>query len=512
GSIDWLCLPRFDSPSCFARLLGGEGHWQIAPSGEITEVRRSYRDSTLVLDTEFHTPTGVVRLTDAMLPSEYDTNDSPAIARMVQGVDGAVEMTLRWVVRFAYGHSTPWVRRVTDGGSSTGAQARECLLAVAGPTAITLHGDLLPVTQEGEHAHQATFTVKAGESLSWVLAYCPDSESPVAAVDAEAELAGAERFWRYWADRIDYTGPHADAVISSLSTLKGLTYQPTGGIIAAPTTSLPETPGGNRNWDYRYCWLRDATLTLLAMDNFNCTTEAAQWRRWLLRAVAGDPSELQIMYGLAGERHLLEWELDWLPGYQGAAPVRVGNAAYQQLQLDVYGELMDTLHLARERGHDETAESWALQRGLMKQLAKIWQQPDKSLWEVRGEDRHFTYSRVMVWVAFDRAVRGVEEDGLDGPVQQWRELRDAVRAEILEHGFNTELNSFVQYYGGTELDASTLRLSSVGFLAGDDPRMVGTVEAVGKALKRGDLVDRYTTGADASEVDGLSGQEGAFLM
>jgi glucoamylase len=326
-----------------------------------------------------------------------------------------------------------------------------------------------------------------------------------------AEVRRTEAYWRDWADDLGYHGPHGDVVRRSLITLKGLTYAPSGGIVAAATTSLPETFGGVRNWDYRYCWLRDATLTLLALDNFGRSGEAEAWRRWLLRAVAGDPADLQIMYGLSGERHLVEWELDWLPGYRGAKPVRVGNAAYRQLQLDVYGEVMDALHLARERGIAESAESWAMQRGMVKHLQKIWQLPDKGLWEVRGPDRHFTHSRVMVWVAFDRAVRAVEQNDLPGPVDEWRELRDLVHEEVLAKGWNADLGSFTQFYGGTELDAATLLIPAVGFLPGDDPRVLGTIEAIRRSLKHGDLVDRYDTDPGQSEVDGLTGEEGSFL-
>jgi glucoamylase len=507
GSIDWLCLPRFDSASCFARLIGGDGHWRIAPSGHVTEVHRRYVDDSLVLETEFHTPDGVVRLTDAMPPATSGA-DAPAVVRVLEGVSGQVEMTLRWVVRFAYGHSTPWVRRVRE-------SEREYILALAGPHAVTLHGEKLPSRREDERAHEMTFTLSEGETSSWVMAYCPAPEAgEVPDFAALPDLAGARTFWRAWTDQIAYDGPHAAEVCASLTVLKGLTYQPTGGIVAAPTTSLPETVGGNRNWDYRYCWLRDATLTLLAFDNFGFTAEATAWRRWLLRSVAGDPADLQIMYGIDGFRHLWERELDWLSGYRGSTPVRVGNAAWRQLQLDVYGEVMDALHLARERGCTEQPETWALQRGLMGVLEKIWQSPDKGLWEVRGPDRFFTYSRVMIWVAFDRAVRAVEEDGLPGPVEHWRDLRDQVREEVLAQAWNPDVGAFTQYYGGTELDASVLRLPAVGFLPGDDERMLATIEAIGRELKRGDLVDRYSTSesSDSASVDGLTGREGSFLM
>jgi glucoamylase len=363
-----------------------------------------------------------------------------------------------------------------------------------------------------QRAHEARFTVGAGMRMAWVMEYLPDPDLQPPPIDTEMDLRRAEELWHSWSTRIHYDGPHADIVRRSLLTLKALTYAPTGGIVAAPTTSLPESPGGSRNWDYRYCWLRDATLTLLAFDNFGCSSEAQAWRKWLVRAVAGDPADLQIMYGIDGERHLAEWELDWLPGYQGAQPVRVGNAAHRQLQLDVYGEVMDALHLARERGLTETSDSWAMQRGLMTHLETIWRQPDNGLWEVRGDGRHFTHSRVMLWVAFDRAIRAVEEDDLPGPVDRWRALRAELHEEVLTNGFSTERGAFTQYYGGTELDAATLLIPAVGFLPGADERVCATLDAIGKELKHGDLVDRYTTGPGTSDVDGLSGREGSFLV
>ncbi|MBP2475800.1 glucoamylase [Crossiella equi] len=507
GSVDWLCLPRFDSPSCFARLLGDEqaGHWQIAPTGPVEHIHRSYRDTSLVLETEFHTADGVVRLVDSMPPHEKNMNDQPALVRVLEGVSGEVEVRLRWIIRFAYGDSIPWVRRTEAHGS-------ECIVAVAGPHTVVLRGDRLPYrVASGERAHEAVFTIAAGQKLSWIMQWSASHEEIAAPLDPDQETRDSEDFWREWATGIRYDGPHAEAVHRSLATLKALTYAPTGGMVAAPTTSLPETLGGERNWDYRYCWLRDATFTLLALDNFGCSNEALAWRNWLLRAVAGDPGDVQIMYGIDGERHLVEWQADWLPGYQDAKPVRIGNAAFRQLQLDVYGEVMDALHLARERGLGETAESWALQRGMMRHLEGLWQQPDSGLWEVRGPDRHFTHSRVMVWVAFDRAVRAVEQHDLPGPVARWRALRDAVHAEVLAKGWNAELNSFTQYYGGTELDAATLLIPAVGFLPGEDERVRGTIRAVERELKNGDLVDRYSTDAGKSDVDGLHGREGSFL-
>jgi glucoamylase len=509
GSIDWLCLPRFDASSCFGRLLGdGEhGHWLIAPTAPVLETRRSYRDNSMVLETEFVTEDGVVRLIDFMTPQAHNhgVKDQPRVVRVLEGITGNVEVSMRWVVRFAYADSVPWVRRIHR-------HDNEYLLALAGPHALTLRGDMLPMRVPHQRAHEARFTIGAGSRMSWVLEYLPDPDEQPLPRDSVADMRHTEEFWHTWANQIHYRGPHADAVIRSLLVLKALTYAPTGGIVAAPTTSLPETPGGSRNWDYRYCWLRDATLTLLAFDNFGCSHEAEAWRTWLVRAVAGDPADVQIMYGIDGQRHLVEWEADWLPGYQGAKPVRIGNAAYRQLQLDVYGEVMDALHLARERGISERPDSWAMQRGLMTHLEKIWQEPDNGLWEVRGEGRHFTHSRVMLWVAFDRAVRAVEEDGLPGPVDRWRALRDKIHAEVLTHGYNEQRGAFTQYYGGDELDAATLLIPAVGFLPGMDERVCSTVDAIGRELKHGDLVDRYGTGPGQSDVDGLAGREGSFLV
>lgn len=509
GSIDWLCLPRFDSPSCFSRILGDEnnGHWRIAPTGPIRETRRAYRDHSLVLETAFHTDEGVVQLVDSMPPHPKNTTDEPAVVRVLECLSGCVEIRMRWVIRFAYGDSTPWVRRIppTDDGGP------EHILAVAGPHAVSLRGDPLPVRVPHERAHEVVFTISEGERFCWLMQWMRSDQAEPAVLDPIQETADSEDFWRGWSDQITYTGPHADMVIRSLVTLKALTYAPTGGIVAAPTTSLPETHQGERNWDYRYCWLRDATFTLLALDNFGCINEAAAWRDWLLRAVAGDPSDLQIMYGIEGERHLIEWELDWLPGHRGARPVRVGNLAYKQLQLDVYGEVMDALHLARERGLRDSDEGWALQRGMLSHLERIWQSPDRGLWEVRGPDRYFTHSRIMVWVAFDRAVRAVRDHGLSGPVERWSRLRDTVWDEVMERGWNPEVGAFTQYYGGRDLDAATLLIPAVGFLPGDDPRVCSTIEAIDRELRDGDLLARYSTHRGRSAVDGLFGQEGAFL-
>lgn len=517
GSIDWLCLPRFDSPACFARLLGDDHHgqWRIAPSGQVRDVHRRYRDNSLVLETDFHTDTGTVRLVDSMPPHEKNQQDEPCVVRTVEGVSGEVEITVRWVVRFAYGHSVPWVRTIRQ----QHPVPDEYIVALAGPHTVVLRGDVLPRRKEDERAHEITFTVRQGERYSWILQWSPTPDDLPAPMDPHQETKDSEDFWREWSHKLTYDGPHREAIHRSLATLKALTYAPTGGMVAAPTTSLPEALDGNRNWDYRYCWLRDATLVLLALDNFGCTDEALAWRRWLTRAVAGDPADVQIMYGVNGERHLMEWRADWLPGYRGSAPVRIGNAAYEQLQLDVFGEVMDALHLARERGLEETRASWDMQRGMLKHLETAWRRPDKGLWEVRGPDRYFTHSRVMVWVAFDRGVRAVEEDGLDGPVERWREIRDEVHAEVLEHGWNPDLGAFTQYYGGTTLDAATLLIPAVGFLPGDDERVRSTVAAVERNLRHGVLVDRYSVDSapehDEPEqehvVDGLTGREGSFL-
>ncbi|MBA8827288.1 glucoamylase [Saccharopolyspora lacisalsi] len=509
GSIDWLCLPRFDSPSCFTRLLGDDhdGHWRIAPTTEVTRTERAYRGDSLVLDTDFHTDDGVVRVTDSMPPHEKNVEDQPCLVRVLEGVSGEVRVRVRWVVRFAYGHSMPWVRHVRE----TTPVLDEYLLALAGPHTVVLRGDELPRRKDDERAHEVVLTVREGERFTWVLQWSPDFDDLPPPMDPVQETQDSEDFWSEWSGKICYRGPHREAVHRSLATLKALTYGPTGGMVAAPTTSLPEVLGGSRNWDYRYCWLRDATLVLLALYNFGCTDEALAWRHWLGRAVAGDPADVQIMYGVNGERHLLEWEPDWLDGYQGATPVRVGNAAFRQRQLDIYGEVMDALHLARERGVTETQASWSMQRGMLKHLETIWQQPDKGLWEVRGPDRFFTHSRVMVWVAFDRAVKAVEEDGLPGPVERWREIRDTVHAEVLIKGWNEDMGAFTQYYGSTGLDAATLLIPTLGFLPGNDERVRSTVRAVQRQLQHGVLVDRYTTSPETNSVDGMAGREGSFL-
>jgi GH15 family glucan-1,4-alpha-glucosidase len=495
GSIDWLCLPRFDSDACFAALLGtpDNGRWQIAPAGETRRVSRRYRGDTLVLETRFETAEGVVSLIDFM-PRRAD--DCVDVVRIVVGEQGRVPMRLELVLRFGYGAHVPWVTQPSPG----------VLRAIAGPdmtvlrTPVELHGEAMKTV--------ATFTVSAGERVPFVLAYQPSHLPLPADIDAEEALQETEAFWTAWSAKARTNGRWAEAILRSLIVLKAMTYRPTGGIVAALTTSLPERIGGIRNWDYRFCWLRDATLTLLALMNAGYFDEAQAWRDWLMRAVAGDPAQAQIMYGIAGERRLTEWEVPWLCGYEGSKPVRIGNAAADQLQLDVYGEVMDTLYQGLRGGLPPSADSWALQRALLDRLAEVWQAPDRGIWESRGEPRHYVYSKVMTWVAFDRAVRMVEEFGLDGPVAEWRRLRDAIHKDVCTHGYNKELGSFTVAYGSTMLDASLLLMPTTGFLDPADPRMVGTVEAIEKRLVVDGLVMRY----DPAEVElDLQHGEGAFL-
>jgi GH15 family glucan-1,4-alpha-glucosidase len=506
GSIDWLCVPRFDSPACFAALLGTErhGHWRIAPVGAgpqagagVTGTRR-YQEDTLILETEWRTATGQAKVTDFMPPRDAKP---PVVVRLVEGLAGSVDMDCTLRIRFGCGRVVPWVRR-REGDIN----------AIAGPDALWLD---TPVPMTGRNmAHQATFTVEAGERLPFVLTWMPSHEGAPEAVDAYQAHAAAERFWLDWAARCTYHGRHREAVIRSLITLKALTYQPTGGIVAAATTSLPEDLGGVRNWDYRYCWLRDATITLEALLRTGYTQEAFAWRAWLGRAVAGDPGDVQIMYGVAGERRLDEWEADWLPGYEGSAPVRIGNAAVNQRQLDVYGEVIDALTLGRSSGVKADRHAWSLQRALLKFLEAHWDEPDEGIWEVRGPRRHFVHSKVMAWVAFDRAVHAAQA-GLPGPAGRWRELRDRIHREVCEKGFNTERGAFTQYYGSAELDAAVLLIPEVGFLPPDDPRVVSTVRAIQRELVTDGLVRRYQlpepTPGMGPAVDGLPGGEGAFL-
>jgi GH15 family glucan-1,4-alpha-glucosidase len=493
GSIDWLCFPRFDSGACFAALLGEarHGRWLIAPAGEARQVRRRYRDNTLILETEFETNEGAVRIIDSMPPSSERWD----IVRIVEGLRGQVAMRLELIIRFDYGSIVPWVRKPDH-----------TLLATAGPHTLELHTG---VDIRGENMTSvAKFSVSKGQRTPFVLNYRPSHEATTAAIDPEQALEQAERSWREWSDRCTYRGRWRDAVVRSLITLKALTYAPTGGVIAAPTTSLPEQSGGVRNWDYRYCWLRDATFTLNALLLAGYQEEAVAWGEWLLRAAAGRPQDLQILYSVTGERRLDEFELTWLPGYHGAAPVRVGNAASKQFQLDVYGEVMDTLHLARCAGLNPEPHSWQIQLVLLKFLESHWQHPDEGIWEIRGPRRHFTHSKVMAWVAFDRAVKAVERFGLDGPLDHWRSVRNAIHAQVCAAGFDAKRNTFVQYYESKHLDASLLLIPLVGFLPPDDPRVRGTVEAIERELVVDGLVLRYLS---ASNVDGLPPGEGVFL-
>lgn len=504
GSIDWLCWPRFDSAACFAALLGTpeHGRWRIAPRGEVREVRRSYRGDTLILETCFRTDDGEALLTDFMPPRDpsatagrtpfHGTSD---LMRIVRGVRGRVRMRMELILRFDYGAIVPWVSRLPDGA----------LRAVAGQDMTVLRTD---VELKGENLHTvAEFDVDKGESPHFTLTYGPSHLPSPTPLDPRSALRKTERFWSLWAGCCKPVGEYSPAVTRSLITLKALTYAPTGGLVAAPTTSLPEDVGGERNWDYRFCWLRDATLTLLALMNSGFYEEAKSWRDWLLRAAAGSPDQIQIMYGLAGERRLAEWNATWLPGYENSLPVRIGNAAYGQLQLDVFGEVMDALHQGRKAGLGRDA-GWELQRALVTHLENVWERPDQGIWEVRGGARHFTYSKAMAWVALDRAVRTIENFGLDGPIDRWRALRQRIHHDVCTKGFDVERGSFVQSYGSRALDASLLLLSTTGFLPHRDERMVGTVAAVERHLLRDGFVLRYDTGETD---DGLAGEEGAFL-
>jgi GH15 family glucan-1,4-alpha-glucosidase len=505
GAVDWLCVPRFDSAACLAALLGDERHgqWRISPAAaegppsRRGQVSRCYQDSTLILQTEWQTAGGAVRVIDFMPPR---TDQAPVLVRIVEGVRGAVEMECVWRLRFDYGKVVPWVRRVDH-----------AIVAVAGPDSVWLR---TPVRLIGHDlAHEASFTVRAGERVPFVFSWGPSHLGPPPEVDPDEALATTRRFWTGWVATCTYTGRHRDAVVRSLITLKALTYAPTGGIVAAPTTSLPEDIGGVRNWDYRYCWLRDATITLEALLRTGYTAEASRWREWLGRAIAGDPKDVQIMYGVAGERRLEEWQADWLPGYENSAPVRIGNAAVGQLQLDVYGEVIDAITLGRQAGLRFDSHTWSLVRALLRFLERHWTEPDEGIWEVRGPRRHFVHSKVMAWVAFDRAVRAVQL-GQPGPEAQWRTVRDRIHAEVCEQGYDARRGTFTQYYGSTELDAAVLLIPEVGFLPPDDPRVVSTVEAIQRELVSDGLVLRYTqpaARAGGAGVDGLTGSEGAFL-
>jgi GH15 family glucan-1,4-alpha-glucosidase len=502
GAIDWLCFPRFDSAACFAALLGTEdnGHWTIAPrtppgSTEVPEVTsRRYRGDSLVLESEWQTPTGTVRVIDFMPPRD----DLPDLVRVVEGVSGHVDLRSTLRVRFDYGQIVPWVHR--DNGA---------LGAIAGPDAIWFRS---PVETEGrDFTTYADFTVRAGERLGFSITWSQSHLPPPRALDAHKALVDTERFWAQWMKDCTYAGEWREPVVRSLITLKALTYAPTGGIVAAATTSLPEQLGGSRNWDYRYCWLRDSTMTLHALIQGGYRAEAKAWREWLVRAIAGDPKDMQIMYGVAGERRLTEYELGWLPGYADSTPVRVGNAAADQLQLDVYGEVMDSLEFSRAAGAPPGGQVWSIQRHIMDYLEGNWQQPDNGIWEIRGERQHFTHSKVMAWVAVDRAISGVENWHLDGPDEKWRALRDEIHADVLAHGYDADRGTFVQRYGSGDLDAALLLIPAVGFLPPNDLRVTGTIDAITRELMTDGFVRRYQTTATAS-VDGIAGDEGAFLM
>lgn len=497
GSLDWLCLPRFDSPACFAALLGDRdnGRWLIAPAeAHGPRARRRYRGDTLVLDTEWETATGQVRVTDFMPRRE----GAPCVVRIVEGLSGSVDVRVDLRLRFDYGRVLPWMRR-TDGA----------LTGIAGPESVWLR---TPVRLTGhDETHTARFRLGAGERIPFVLTWHPSHLPAPDPVDAFEALRATERYWRDWLRPLTYDGPYRDAVARSLITLKALTYEPTGGIVAAPTTSLPEEIGGPRNWDYRYCWLRDAGLTLEALLRSGFTAEADAWRGWLERAAAGRPSDVQIMYGIAGERRLTEWEADWLPGYEGSRPVRIGNAAAGQRQLDVPGELMETLHLTIRSGLRRRHHLVSLQGLLLDHLEGVWTEPDQGLWETRGAPRHHVHSKVMCWVAFDRAVRLAEEHGRPGPTDHWRRVRDRIHDEVCERGFDPVRGTFTRAYGSPELDAALLLIPQTGFLPPDDPRVLGTVEAVRRELAADGLMMRYSAGRRGPSPDGLAGPEGAFL-
>jgi GH15 family glucan-1,4-alpha-glucosidase len=494
GSIDWLCVPRFDSAACFAALLGtpANGRWLIAPKDGGLATRRSYQDGTLVLEQEWDTSTGTVRITDFMPPRHHH----PRIFRRVEGLKGSVDMAGQLVIRFEYGQQVPWVTQTGNG-----------IRAVAGPDLIEIES---AVPQEPVHMHhESSFVVKEGETYDFRLHWAPSFDVEGRNLDLATALSETITFWKDWSQpRADLDGEWAQLVQRSLITLKALTYAPTGGIVAAPTTSLPEDIGGVRNWDYRFCWVRDATLTLQGLLVSGHTEEAAAWFRWLLRAAAGNPDQLQVMYGVAGERRLPELELDWLSGYEASRPVRVGNAASLQFQLDVFGELMEAVDLARAAGAKPETSVWDLQRVLVEFVENHWEEPDQGIWELRGPPQRLVYSRVMAWVAIDRAVKSVEKYGLEGPVERWRKVRDEIHQQVCAEGYNAEVGAFTQAYGSKELDASLLMMPMMGFLPVQDPRVVGTIEAIQRDLMVDGFVLRYR---NSSGVDGLAGDEGAFL-
>jgi GH15 family glucan-1,4-alpha-glucosidase len=494
GSVDWLCLPRFDSGACFSALLGtpANGHWQIAPVGEVGQVERRYCGTSLVLETDMHTAQGSVRITDCMPPRD----DHADVVRLVEGLSGRVDMHTELVIRFDYGWVVPWVRGLDDK-----------LVAIAGPDALSFR---TPIELRGENLTTVgDFTIEAGQRVPFVMSWHPSHLPDPGPLDAEKAVLDTTEWWQDWSSRIRYEGPWHEAVVRSLVTLKALTYGPTGAIVAAPTTSLPEQLGGSRNWDYRYCWLRDATFTLQALIMAGLLEEAAQWRDWLLRTAAGNPAQLQVLYGAGGERRLPELTLDWLDGYEGSRPVRIGNQAATQFQLDIYGEVIDSFYQARLAGISAADAAWELEVALADFVARHWREPDEGIWEIRGPRRQFTHSRVLAWVALDRAVKSVERFGLRGPAARWRRARDLLHAEICDRGYSDQRGSFVQAYGSEELDASLLLIPLVGFLSPDDPRVKGTMEAVRRELTDDHgFVSRYRT---ATGVDGLPGGENVFL-
>jgi GH15 family glucan-1,4-alpha-glucosidase len=494
GSVDWLCFPRFDSPACFAALLGEDtnGRWRIAPTSGGRCTRRRYRGHTLILETEWETQTGAVRVIDCMPPR----GAAPDLVRVVEGVRGEVSVTSELMVRFDYGHVAPWV-------TIEGREVR----AVAGPDALWLRASA-PHEEEGGEI-LSRFTVSEGERIPLVLTWSPSYAERPLAIDGLQAVDDTERFWLDWAGGIGYEGRFQDAVYRSLLTLKGLTYKPSGGIVAAATTSLPETLGGSRNWDYRYCWLRDSTFTIGALIGADLLEEARAWQQWVLRALAGNPADAQIMYGIDGTRRLPEYELPWLPGYEGASPVRIGNDAAGQVQGDVPGEVLAAAHAGRTAGIVPMERGWELQRWLAGRLEGAWKRPDNGIWESRGERQHFVYSKVMCWVAFDCLVKGVEHFGLDGPAERWRTVRDEIHSEVLEKGYDADRGTFTQAYGSKALDACALLIPRVGFLPYDDERVVSTVETIRNELTEDGLVLRYRT--DESD-DGLAGREGSFLI
>ncbi|SFB06620.1 Glucoamylase (glucan-1,4-alpha-glucosidase), GH15 family [Amycolatopsis marina] len=496
-SIDWLCLPRFDSGACFAALLGGpqHGRWTMSPSGEGWRAERRYRGDSLVLETTFSQGDNAVRVVDCM-PIR---GAQPDLVRRVEGVRGSVTMRSDLVPRYDYGRVVPWFR----------PEGRR-LHAIAGPDHLTMDADLEFDLSDAEHP-SVEFIVDEGDTVDFRLTWSNPQYEDITDLDVGDIIVTTEKWWQDWVARCTYEGEYRDAVVRSLVTLKALTYAPTGGMVAAPTTSLPERLGGVRNWDYRFCWIRDATFTLLALLAAGYAEEACAWREWLVRAVAGRPEQMQIMYGVDGQRRLPELELDWLPGYEGSRPVRTGNEAARQYQLDVYGELMDALHQARAQGIPPDENAWLLQRRLMEFVEEHWQDPDNGIWEVRGPRRHFTHSKMMAWAAADRAVKAVEEFGLDGPVDRWKRLRQDIFDEVCEKGYDPERNTFTQYYGSEALDASLLMMPNIGFLPATDRRVRGTVEAVEKELMQNGFVQRYSMSAATQHVDGLPEGEGAFL-